>query len=141
SVVIAKPELVVPLGDKGYYWMDPAHPGTQKHSHDVVMDVVERYDVDGIHFDDYFYPYSSYNDGKDFPDDATWNAYVESGGKLIRNDWRRKAVDDFIENLYHSIKAEKPGVKFGLSPFGIWRPGNPPGIEGLDQYDALYADA
>lgn len=141
SVVKSKPQLVVKLGDNGYYWMDPAHPGTQQHSLDVVMDVVRRYEIDGVHFDDYFYPYASYNDGEDFPDDATWNDYVAGGGDLSRSDWRRKAVNDFIEGLYDAIKAEKPEVEFGLSPFGIWRPGHPRTIRGLDQYEALYADA
>jgi uncharacterized lipoprotein YddW (UPF0748 family) len=105
------------------------------------MDLVNRYDIDGVHFDDYFYPYPSYNKGKDFPDSVSWKAYQESGGKLSRGDWRRNAVNIFIENLYKKIKAAKPHVKFGLSPFGIWRPGYPESISGFDQYDQLYADA
>ncbi len=141
SLVKAHPEMVVQLGDKGYYWMDPALESVQDHSVAVCMDVVKRYDVDGIHFDDYFYPYASYNDNKDFPDDASWQAYQESGGKMSRGDWRRNAVNVFIKRLSKEIKKEKPHVKFGISPFGIWRPGYPESIRGLDQYDALYADA
>ncbi|MFC6997594.1 glycoside hydrolase family 10 protein [Rufibacter roseus] len=140
SIVNKKPELVVKL-KQGYYWLDPAHQGTQDHSYEVVMDLVKRYDLDGVHFDDYFYPYSSYNNEEDFPDDATWAAYQQSGGQLSRDDWRRQAVNQFIERLYTGIKKEKPYVKFGLSPFGIWRPGHPESIQGLDQYNALYADA
>ena len=105
------------------------------------MDLVNRYDIDGVHFDDYFYPYPSYNNNIDFPDSVSWAAYQKSGGKLSRGDWRREAVNTLIERLYKNIKAEKPWVKFGLSPFGIWRPGYPESISGFDQYDQLYADA
>ncbi|MCB0562519.1 MAG: family 10 glycosylhydrolase, partial [Phaeodactylibacter sp.] len=132
--------LVVPL-KTGYWWLDPARQGTRDHSTAVVMDIVRRYDIDGVHFDDYFYPYPDYNNGDDFPDDASWAEYRQKGGKLSRGDWRRESVNAFIRNLYKAIKAEKPYVKFGLSPFGIWRPGNPPSIQGFDQYDQLYADA
>ena len=140
SIVKKRPELVVYLKE-GYWWLDPAQKGTQDHSTAVVMDLVKRYDIDGVHFDDYFYPYPSYNRNADFPDSASWAAYQQSGGKLSRGDWRREAVNVFIENLYKKIKAEKPYVKFGLSPFGIWRPGYPESISGFDQYDQLYADA
>ncbi|HET8753497.1 MAG TPA: family 10 glycosylhydrolase, partial [Salinimicrobium sp.] len=115
--------------------------GTQEHSTKVVMDIVKRYDVDGIHFDDYFYPYDSYNGGEDFPDDKSWNAYIAGGGELSRGDWRRESVNSFIKNLYKKIKVEKPHVKFGISPFGIWRPGYPESISGYDQYAKLFADA
>jgi uncharacterized lipoprotein YddW (UPF0748 family) len=140
SIVKRKPALAVYLKE-GYWWLDPAQQGTQDHSAAVVMDLVKRYDIDGIHFDDYFYPYPSYNENKDFPDSVSWIAYQQSGGKLSRGDWRRNAVNVFIERLYKEIKAAKPTVKFGLSPFGIWRPGYPESIAGFDQYDQLYADA
>lgn len=140
SVVNAKPELVVKLKD-GQYWMDPSLKAVQDQSAAVVRDIVKRYDIDGIHFDDYFYPYDSYNGGADFPDNLSWNAYLKSGGKLARADWRRESVNTFIERVYKEIKAEKKYVKFGISPFGIWRPGYPESIEGMDQYDKLYADA
>jgi uncharacterized protein YbbC (DUF1343 family)/uncharacterized lipoprotein YddW (UPF0748 family) len=142
SIVKKRPDLVVKLGDEGYWWLDPAKQGTQDHSFNVVMDLVRRYDLDGIHFDDYFYPYPDYNNFKDFPDDESWAAYQQSGGKLSRSDWRRDAVNKFIERLYTAIKAEKPWVKFGLSPFGIWQPYNPPAIGGsFNQHETLYADA
>jgi uncharacterized lipoprotein YddW (UPF0748 family) len=140
SLVKKHPELVVKLKD-GHWWFDPAIKGTQKHSTAVVMDIVKRYDIDGVHFDDYFYPYPSYNGNADFPDSLSWNEYVAGGGKLSRGDWRRNSVNDFIKNLYKAIKAEKPYVKFGLSPFGVWRPGYPASVEGFDQYNQLYADA
>lgn len=140
SVIKTDPGLVVEL-ENGMWWMDPAQKGTQDRSSAVVMDIVKRYDVDGIHFDDYFYPYDSYNNGKDFPDDKSWRAYQAAGGELSRGDWRRESVNTFIKRLYGEIKAEKPHVKFGLSPFGIWRPGYPESVQGYDQYDKLYADA
>jgi uncharacterized lipoprotein YddW (UPF0748 family) len=140
SIVKTHPELVMKLKE-GYWWMDPAMKGTQDHTTDVIMDIVKRYDIDGVHFDDYFYPYPSYNGNADFPDSASWTAYQQSGGKLSRGDWRREAVNKLIERLYKNIKAEKPYVKFGVSPFGIWRPGYPESISGFDQYDQLYADA
>jgi uncharacterized lipoprotein YddW (UPF0748 family) len=140
SIVKKRPELVVYLKE-GYWWLDPAQQGTQDHSAAVVMDLVKRYDIDGMHFDDYFYPYPSYNENKDFPDSVSWTAYQQSGGKLSRGDWRRNAVNVFIERLYKEIKAVKPTVKFGLSPFGIWRPGYPESVSGFDQYEQLYADA
>ncbi|HEY6504660.1 MAG TPA: family 10 glycosylhydrolase, partial [Chitinophagaceae bacterium] len=140
SIVKKHPELAVYL-QEGYWWLDPSQKGTQDHSAAVVMDLVKRYDIDGVHFDDYFYPYPSYNLGKDFPDSVSWTAYQQGGGKLSRGDWRRESVNVFIERLYKKIKAVKPYVKFGLSPFGIWRPGYPESIGGFDQYDQLYADA
>ncbi|MFD1094540.1 glycoside hydrolase family 10 protein [Salegentibacter chungangensis] len=140
SIIKRKPELAVEL-ENGMWWLDPAKKGTQDHSAAVVMDIVKRYDIDGVHFDDYFYPYDSYNNGKDFPDNASWNAYKQSGGELSRGDWRRDAVNKFIKRLYAEIKAEKSYVKFGLSPFGIWRPGYPQSVSGYDQYEKLYADA
>ncbi len=141
SIVKAHPEMVVKLGDQGYYWMDPALKAVQDHSIAVAMDILRRYDVDGIHFDDYFYPYREYHNGQDFPDDKSWAAYVDAGGTMSRNDWRRSAVNTFIERLYREMKAEKPWVKLGISPFGIWRPGYPPNTtSGIDQYDVLYAD-
>ena len=140
SIVKTKPELVRYLKE-GYWWLDPADTGTQNHSYAVAMDLVNRYDIDGLHFDDYFYPYPSYNLNEDFPDETTWKAYLNTGGSMNRSDWRREAVNTFIARLYSGIKAAKPHVKFGLSPFGIWRPGQPPQIEGFDQYEQLYADA
>ncbi|MEY4918237.1 MAG: hypothetical protein RL616_2150, partial [Verrucomicrobiota bacterium] len=135
-----RPELVRSYGK--YLWLDPGEPAVREYSQRVVMDVVKRYDVDGIHFDDYFYPYRETNSLGDipFPDDASWKKFG-SGSGLSRDDWRRRNVDVFMEQVYRAIKAEKPWVKFGISPFGIWRPKNPPGIEGFDSYEEIYADS
>lgn len=140
SVVKKHPDWVVELKN-GMWWMDPGNKQVQEFSAEVVKDIVSRYDVDGIHFDDYFYPYPSYNGKKDFPDDKTWNQYLANGGELSKADWRRKNVNDFIQRVAKVIKEEKSYVKFGISPFGIWRPDVPAGIKGMDQYDVLYADA
>ncbi|MCX2679266.1 family 10 glycosylhydrolase [Galbibacter sp. EGI 63066] len=140
SLVKTHPELVVRL-ENGMWWMDPAREETKKHSLSVVKDIVERYNVDGIHFDDYFYPYESYNNDKDFPDEISWKYYKISGGKLSKSDWRRENVNSFIKAVYKTIKETKPYVKFGISPFGIWRPGHPESVVGFDQYNKLYADA
>ena len=107
-----------------YQWMDPASPITRRHAIRVIMDVVKRYDIDGVHLDDYFYPYpeTRANGGRfEFPDAESFAAYRKQGAELNRGDWRRRNVDLFIETLYKAIKEEKPWVKFGISPFGIWR--------------------
>ncbi|WP_244183328.1 glycoside hydrolase family 10 protein [Polaribacter sejongensis] len=141
SIVSKQPELAVKL-ETGFYWLDPGNKKTQNHSYKVVMDIVERYNVDGIHFDDYFYPYPSYNNNKDFPDDKSWKAYLNTGGKLKRDDWRRDNVNQFVKSIYTNIKETKPNVKFGISPFGFWRPNYPASVTaGFDQYSDLYADA
>ena len=140
SAVKKYPHLMVELKN-GMWWMDPAKKATQDHTSAVVMDILKRYDVDGIHFDDYFYPYASYNKGQDFPDSENYAAYQRNGGELSKPDWRRESVNQFVERIYKEIKAEKPTVKFGISPFGIYRPGFPRTITGMDQYSELYADA
>lgn len=140
SIVKKRPELVVKL-EQGYWWMEPTKKAVQDQTYNVVMDIVRRYDLDGIHFDDYFYPYPSYNNDKDFPDNESWQAYLKSGGKLSRGDWRRESVNNLVERIYKGIKSQKPNVKFGLSPFGIWRPNNPLSVSGFDQHNVLYADA
>jgi uncharacterized lipoprotein YddW (UPF0748 family) len=141
-LVKSRPDLAKAYGK--HHWLNPTHPDVQEHSLKVILDVVRRYDVDGVHLDDYFYPYPEKDaDGKliPFPDDDTWAAYRKAGGTKERDDWRREAVNRFVERLYRDAKAAKPWVQVGISPFGIWRPGNPPGIKGFDQYAQLYADA
>lgn len=118
-------------------WMDPGAEVVQDRTIDVILDVVDRYDVDGIHFDDYFYPYPN---GDDFPDDSTYQAYLDDGGALDVGDWRRENVDSMVEVLYDSIVGTRDHVRFGISPFGIYRPGMPEGIVGLDQYAEIFAD-
>ena len=154
-----------------WQWLDPGDEDAQKHTLAVFLDVVKRYDIDGVHIDDYFYPYPDYlripdtqpatrrgaTRGAtraatrpastqparfaDFPDDPSWQRYQKSGGKLSRDDWRRHNVNELIEDIYRGTRREKKHVKFGISPFGISRPNEPQGITGFDQYDKLYADA
>jgi len=129
------PEYAYDYG--AFMWMDPAAPEVQDATVDAIVDVVERYDVDGVHFDDYFYPYP---DGTPFPDDATWQAYQDGGGRLSLGDWRRDNVHTMVEAVHDAIVLARPDVRFGISPFGIYRPGMPEGITGLDQYEAIYSD-
>ncbi|MBA3485313.1 MAG: family 10 glycosylhydrolase [Pirellulales bacterium] len=127
-----------------YKWFDPGEPEALKRFIDVVTDVVKRYDVDGIHIDDYFYPYPIQDENKNnvpFPDDESYQRAVDAGETLGRDDWRRQNCDRLVEQMYKAVKQEKPHVLVGISPFGIWRPGHPEGIQGLDQYATLYADA
>ncbi len=140
SMVKQMPDEIVKLKN-GTYWMDPSNQKTQDHVSAVVKDLVKRYDLDAIHFDDYFYPYAEYNNGADFPDSKTWNAYQKTGGTLEKADWRRANVNKFVKRIYDEIKLEKSNVQFGISPFGIWKPGFPADVRGSSQYDELYADA
>lgn len=123
----------------GKLYFNPALPENREFICKVVEDIVSRYDVDAIHFDDYFYPYPVA--GKQFPDAAD---YAKYGKGMKRDDWRRKNVDMLIEEVNTCIKKLKPWVRFGISPFGIWRnkKTDPRGSEtnGLENYDALYAD-
>jgi len=136
------PEFIRHYGSQ--FWLDPGDPAVRTYVLGVVMDVVQRYDVDGVQFDDYFYPYPEKDaTGREleFPDGATWQKFGLSGGYASRDDWRRANINQFIQRVYQAIKTVKPRVKFGVSPFGIWRPQNPPAIRGLDAYAKLYADA
>lgn len=140
SVVKNHPGWVVKL-KSGYWWLDPGKKEVRDYTLSVVLDITKRYDIDGIHFDDYFYPYPSYNNDEDFPDEASWKKYTDEGGTLSKADWRRDNINKFILRVYKGIKDIKQNVKFGLSPFGIWRPGNPESVEGFDQYEKLFADS
>ncbi|MEV0459325.1 glycoside hydrolase family 10 protein [Catellatospora methionotrophica] len=123
----------------GRLYYNPGVPAARQHSADAIMDAVTRYDLDGVHFDDYFYPYPAA--GQTFDDAAEFAAYG-SGSTL--GDWRRGNVDAFVQTLATRIKQAKPHVRFGISPFGIWRnqATDPLGsaTNGLQSYDAIYAD-
>ncbi|WP_193196885.1 glycoside hydrolase family 10 protein [Nostoc sp. MG11] len=136
-LAVTNPEVVYQWGNQ--LWMEPGAKIVQDRAYNVILDVVKRYDIDGIHLDDYFYPYPI--EGQSFPDDKTYAAYKAAGGTLNIGDWRRDNVNKMVQRLWQGIKATKPHVKFGISPFGIYRPGQPPGITGLDAYNVLYADA
>ena len=129
-----------------YFWygeqliMDPGMPENRDYICNVVTDILLRYDVDGIHIDDYFYPYPE--SGLRIPDDQTYARY---GNGMNRDDWRRENVNLFIRQLHDCIHAVKPWVKFGVSPFGIYRnlksdPKRGSNTRGLQNYDDLYAD-
>jgi len=136
-------------------WIDPGIPEARAMVLATIMDVVRRYDIDGVHLDDYFYPYQETHivterlHGRrvhvrrviEFPDDASWKRYGKRRGFTSRSDWRRANIDDFVHALYDSVKHAKPAVAVGISPFGIWRPGSPPGVSGLDAYAELFADS
>ncbi|WP_306366176.1 glycoside hydrolase family 10 protein [Nocardiopsis sp. CC223A] len=132
------PEWLVDYGDEAY--VDPGNPEVREWVTGVIMDVVERYDIDGVHFDDFFYPYPK--DGEEFDDDASWEAH---GGDFDdRGDWRRDNVDQLMRDVHGAVQEAKPWVSFGVSPFGIWRnrSTDPSGSasSGLQSYDAQYAD-
>lgn len=126
-------------------WGDPSSDFIRKRAIDVMVDVTRRYDVDGVHIDDYFYPYPRTSGGRSydsFDDSAAYRAYRARGGKLEVKDWRRSNIDNFVSTLYTSIKSTKSHVQVGISPFGIWRPGYPSDVKaGLDAYDHIYADS
>jgi len=141
---VRRPTLVKEYGR--HLWMDPGEPAVRRHTLRVIADVVSRYDVDGVHLDDYFYPYPERRGGGDttiipFPDDVSWARYRKAGGKLDRDDWRRSNVDQLIREMYAEVKRIKPWVKVGISPFGIGRPGDPPEIAGFDARVKIWADA
>ncbi|HEY5799820.1 MAG TPA: family 10 glycosylhydrolase, partial [Burkholderiaceae bacterium] len=161
-IIKANPNSVREYGK--VVWMDPGDAFASQRTLDVVTDLVRRYDIDGMHLDDYFYPYpveapkdskaasdavAAALDGQkpavvelDFPDEPTWQAYVAGGGKLSRHDWRRQNVNTLIEKMYRTVHKEKSWVRFGISPFGIPKPNlRPEGICCFSQYDKLYADA
>ena len=142
-VSITHPEWCWQYGEN--LWMDPGEPGVRAHSLEVMLDVTRRYDIDGVHMDDYFYPYPIDEKGVQvpFPDGRAWKKYQDSGGKMSRADWRRDNVNTFVRELYQGVKREKPWVRVGISPFGLWRPGYPEGMGkgALDPYEALAADS
>lgn len=152
-IAVRRPDLVKKYGK--YLWLDPGSEEGQKYSLEVIKDVVRRYDIDGVHFDDYFYPYPEKDaGGKDipFPDQDTYQEYLRRGARMSRqnkqqriplkiDDWRRANVDNFIEKVGVEIKKIKPQIMYGISPFGIWQPVPERGITGLNSFAALYADS
>lgn len=130
------PDMVKSYGS--LRWMDPGEPQVRAHAKAVIKELIQNYDIDGLHMDDYFYPYRDASIG-DFPDDASWRRYG-ARSRLSRDDWRRQNVNQFIQDVYYLVKKEKPWIKVGISPFGIWRPGHPPQIRGRDNYAEEYAD-
>jgi len=134
-----RPDWFLRYGDKKYF--DPGNPEARQYVVEVVRDVVRRYNVDAIHFDDYFYPYPL--EGKKFPDDSTFRLL---GKGMSRESWRRSNTDSIIAQLHRAIKQENPACLFGISPFGVWRNADRDPVNGsktvgsLSNYDDLYAD-
>lgn len=131
------PDWVLTYGGKLYY--DPGLPAVRAFVQDAMLDAVRRYDIDAVHFDDYFYPYPVA--GQSFPDDAS---YAASGTTLSRADWRRENVNLLVREMRDRIRETKANVKFGISPFGIWRnsSSDPSGsaTKGSESYSAISAD-
>ena len=133
------PEWFLTYGDKRYF--DPGNKEAQQYVTAVVADVVSRYNIDAIHFDDYFYPYRIA--GKEFPDETSYQQY---GTGMKKDDWRRSNTDSIIAKLSRAIKKENSKCQFGISPFGVWRTQEKDPVEGSktngasSNYDDLYAD-
>ncbi len=136
------PEVIRRYGTQ--LWMDPGDPSVVARTTRVILDVTRRYDIDAVHIDDYFYPYRETDrHGRtiQFPDSKTYALYRRAGGTLALDDWRRNNVDTFVQHIGTEIHAVKPWVRFGVSPFGIWRPGYPASVRGLDSFVEIFADA
>ena len=132
------PEWFLTYGDKKYF--DPGNKDVQRYVTNVVKDVVKRYQVDAVHFDDYFYPYRIA--GKEFPDDAKYRQY---GNGMSKDTWRRSNTDSIIVMLGKTIKETNKKCRFGISPFGVWRNASVDSMgsntkAGQTNYDDLYAD-
>lgn len=132
------PDWMVTYAAKRYY--NPGLPAVREHINKVIKELAENYDLDGIHFDDYFYPYKV--NGKEFDDKAAFQRY---GKGLSLADWRRQSVDLLIQEVSQSIKTTKPWISFGVSPFGVWRnqtqdKRGSATSAGQTNYDDLYAD-
>ena len=129
-----------PKGKTGRLYFDPGNPAAREYVETAMLEAVANYDIDGVHFDDFFYPYPVA--GQDFPDNASFAKRADKAQS--RADWRRANVDTLVQEMSRKIKATKPWVKFGISPFGIWRNAttDPAGSQskGLESYDAIYAD-
>lgn len=133
------PDWMVRKDGKWYY--DPGHPAARAHVVETIMETVDRYDIDGVHFDDYFYPYPG--SGRPFRDAKTFRQYGQGFAK--RADWRRNNVDLLVKELSDRIRATKPWIQFGISPFAVWRnkATDPEGSDtraGVQNYDQLFAD-
>jgi uncharacterized lipoprotein YddW (UPF0748 family) len=134
-----RPDWFLTYGDRRYF--DPGNKEVQQYVTNIVKDIVSRYPVDAIHFDDYFYPYRI--PGKEFPDNVS---YLKYGNGMSKDDWRRSNVDSIILMLSNAIKTENSKCQFGVSPFGVWRNEDKDPVNGSKtigastNYDDLYAD-
>ncbi len=140
-LALRTPAVVKRYGDQ--LWMDPGEPAAFAHTLAVVADALDRYDLDGVHIDDYFYPYPVAANGADlpFPDEPAYQRHRQGGGTLDRAAWRRANVDAMVQALHSAVRLRRPLALFGISPFGLGRPDRrPPEASGFSQYDRLHAD-
>ncbi|MBL8341612.1 MAG: family 10 glycosylhydrolase [Rubrivivax sp.] len=140
-LALRAPHAVKPYGE--LLWADPGDATARAQMLAVVEDVLRRYDIDGVHIDDYFYPYPITESGSElaFPDSEAYLRYLGEGGALPLPDWRRAHVDSLVHALHEKVRAVRPRVPVGISPFGLPRPDRrPPGVSGFSQYDKLFAD-
>ncbi len=154
QIAAQHPEWLVRYGSQR--WIDPGFPDARRDVLESLFEVVDKYDIDALHLDDYFYPYReeatvthrvrvgrrvrrvTTTETIAFDDSRSWARY---GHGDDRASWRRDNVSEFVQQLYAGVKARKPWVLVGISPFGIWRPGSPAGVSGLDSYAEIYADS
>jgi len=134
-----QPDWMLKYGKKYYY--NPGLPEVQQHLTNIMGEVVANYDVDAVHFDDYFYPYKISDET--FEDTETYKKYAQPQQSL--EDWRRSNIDSLVQKVHKTIKSKKPWVQFGISPFGVWKNNNtdPRGSDtkaGQTTYEDLYAD-
>jgi uncharacterized lipoprotein YddW (UPF0748 family) len=132
--------IAYPKGKAGRLYYDPGNPAAREFVENAMLEAVTKYDIDGVHFDDFFYPYPV--QGQDFPDGASFARRADKS--LGRAAWRRANVDTLVREMSEKIRAAKPWVQFGISPFGIWRNASTDragsDTNGLQSYDAIYAD-
>ncbi len=142
NIVNTHPAWIVKYGRN--YWLNPGIKAVRDYSLKIILDVARRYDIDGVFLDDYFYPYTKWTARRKavpFPDSKVYHAYVQKYGAIKLGDWRRQNINRFVKQLHDSLRKIKPRLPFGISPFGILRPGHPPKIKGYDAYARLFADS
>jgi len=133
-VISQHPEWILYIGS--YKFLNPGLPQVDNYIKKIVVDVTTRYKIDGVHMDDYFYPYAP--DNITNQDTATFRLY--NRGFTNIGDWRRDNVNLMVKHIYDTLMVIRPSIKFGMSPFGIWKPGVPSGISGMDAYNILFCD-
>ncbi|MGL4773156.1 MAG: family 10 glycosylhydrolase [Clostridium sp.] len=140
SPLKSNPQWIVKQAGNGKvnHWINPGEPEARQYVINVIKEVVRNYNIDGVHIDDYFYPYPV--SGVDFPDDEAFSKYASG---MSKGDWRRDNVNKFVKELNSAIKSTKAGVEFGISPFGIWKNSTSEGgsgTKGTSSYYDLYCD-
>jgi uncharacterized lipoprotein YddW (UPF0748 family) len=138
--MVRRPDWVVQYGNRNYF--DPGLPEVRQHLLEVIAELITRYDIDGLHIDDYFYPYPVW--GTEFPDTLSFSRFG-NGNPVNRNDWRRENINTVIRSISNLVQQQKPWIRFGVSPFGVWRNRSTDSAgsdtrAGIESYDHLFAD-